>query len=451
MMSGSKRHSLGSHILPVTPINNLPKDSSAKAKNTNSTSENKIKNSNNTSGKKSNNKQVAKTDGACQTEDLGDDKLDSLDDMTLKELLKVSIRKSEKVMSSIAGMETKLDTAISDLKKENKELSNRFDNLKVTVSEQANSIEFNSNAVSDLKNTVQLNKETLSQDIKTVAENNRNVVHTTKKLTEDVKSINARMTTHECQMEQIQGHSLNPRDVEFPIERTIVLQHVLYEEDEDIEKVSHGIVNGCLELPNVVVTKAKRISVRDDGTGLVKVKLASEDMLREVLKNKTRIKNNDNEDIALIWIRQSKSKEQLLIEQNSDAILRECQLEGNLIRLTNGRLVKKTFYGSNRGGRGYSRGRGGVRGRGRGAINRSINRSSTFTNSNLKKRGYSDIVSPDKVVGVNEGIKRARRYSNKAGPAVGEVNALDEKVAQGMERKKRHSSSREQIDETIPE
>ena len=81
MMSGNKQHSLGSHILPVTPVNNLLKDSSAKAKNINFAPENKTKNSNNTSGKKSNNKQVVKTDGACQTEDLADDKLDSLDDM----------------------------------------------------------------------------------------------------------------------------------------------------------------------------------------------------------------------------------------------------------------------------------------------------------------------------------------------------------------------------------
>ena len=142
---------------------------------------------------------------------------------------------------------------------------------------------------------------------------------------------------------------------------------------------------------------------------------------------------------------------ELLIEQNSDAILSECQLEGNLIRLTNGRLVKNTFYGSNRGGRGYSRGRGGGRGCGCSTGNRPINQSSTFTNSNSKKRGYSDIVSPDKVVVVNEGIKRARRYSSKAGPAVGEVNALDEKVAQRMERKKRNSSSQEQIGDTITE
>ena len=90
-------------------------------------------------------------------------------------------------------------------------------------------------------------------------------------------------------------------------------------------KVVREIICKCLSLEEAMIEQAKHISVRGDGKGLGKglgkARLSSHDELLNV--RNTKLKENQNNDIAPIWKCQYKSKEQLIIEQNSNVILHD--------------------------------------------------------------------------------------------------------------------------------
>ena len=183
--------------------------------------------------KKNQEDNTKKNDGGNLKKD-GED-LDCLDEMSLKDLLKESIRKNSGLAKSIAGLETKLDTAITELKQDNKELHEKFDRIKATVEGQAQSIEFNSSKIQDVEKELANVKTDLAKEIETVAGNGKNMVKSVKKTHEDIKGLSARITAAECNIDKL--HETNPdkKVEEFPVSKTIVLQRVLYEEDGGIQ------------------------------------------------------------------------------------------------------------------------------------------------------------------------------------------------------------------------
>ena len=368
---------------------------------------------------------------------------DDLDNMDLRDLLKFSIRKNDKAMQEV---NQKLDELKCELKEENKKIKEDLEAVKETVEEHSGAINFLSMKINDNADQMQQSKTELKDEIKTVRENCDNLRKTVKKCNDDNKAMKGRVATCEAKMDQLDSIPLQEAE-EFPIERTLVMQNVLYSEPENITKVARGIIHKCLDLPSIEIVRAKRISVRDNGTELVKVVLKSNSDLIEVLRNKMKIKENRNADVSKIWILQSKSKAQLLMEQNTNTILRECNLDDILTRLPNGRIIRR----SNRIARGqktpnYSEStpRGYRRGRGRG--------SHTHVNSSYRRgnytpgRGFQDIISPGNNINNSINASRSSRSSpNRAGPAVGIENPLDERIAQQHERL-RLSENPDQLD-----
>ena len=133
---------------------------------------------------------------------------------------------------------------------------------------------------------------------------------------------------------------------DFHLDFTIVMKNLLYmkmegedETDDDLRQHASYIFRKCMQL-DVEVIRVKRMSIPRNTTGLVKFELASEEMVKEVLKNKSRLREADNHpEIRSLWIRQSKTTERLVEEHNSDILLQELNLMSKYRRMPNGRLV----------------------------------------------------------------------------------------------------------------
>ena len=391
--------------------------------------------------KKKSNKNKDDTKGSDdKSEPDGGANLEKLDTMDLRELIKLSIQKHDNVSR-------KIDNLANDLRSENKKVREELNALSGTVNEHSEAIEFTNRRIDDISSDFVAERSKLTNSLKTVNENGQNLSKTVKRVQEDIKANKSRLTACELQVNELQettkNKSTNVDEEEFPVSKTIVLQNVLYTEPENIMKVARGVIHKCLGLSNVGIVKAKRISVRADGTGLVKVLVKSEDDLRDVLRNKMKIRDSRNPDVSKIWIKQSKTKQQLIAEQNSNTLLKECKLDGVLRMLPSGRLVRRSERISNhdknpnyrsstprnfnnRGGRSYT--------------------SHTFTNSARKRsthsttgQGLADLMSPGS--DINSSINTSRNTNRRSGPIAGSENPSDERVAQQMEREKRKSTS----------
>ena len=130
-------------------------------------------------------------------------------------------------------------------------------------------------------------------------------------------------------------------EMEYPVKHTIVAQHVWYEEGENLSEIASEIIHNNLELPNVIIVRCERKSGWDSGHGLIKVEVESEDQLKQVLKNKRKLRKSTNDNMKNIYLRQSKNQEILAIEWNQDLILQEMGIRKNYVRLPSGHLTIK--------------------------------------------------------------------------------------------------------------
>ena len=73
---------------------------------------------------------------------------------------------------------------------------------------------------------------------------------------------------------------------------------------------------------------------------MVKVELATTQMKAEVLKNKRKLQNAPEEELSNLYLRGSKTKEQLQHEQNIRLLMREVGVEDSLALNENGRLYR---------------------------------------------------------------------------------------------------------------
>ena len=108
---------------------------------------------------------------------------------------------------------------------------------------------------------------------------------------------------------------------DFPIHKTIVAQNVWYEENEDLLKVAQTIIHKALNLPNIGIRKVTWKSGQRTGKGLVKIELLNDVDVQDVLKKKNLLQDSLIEEIRIIFLRQSKKEETLIMEQNMDTVL----------------------------------------------------------------------------------------------------------------------------------
>ena len=239
----------------------------------------------------------------CQIEEVSEEDLDNLD---LRELMKLSIKRTD-------NMQKSMSTFMADFKQDQKKTQEQLTNIESTLKEHATSLEFTNKRIEDVETKLKVDKEQCIQQIEQVAQNENNLRDSVKKMKEVQKTLKTGLNACEGKLSDLQLKSpLRAEPEEFPVSRTLVLQHVMYLEGENILKVVRGIIHRCLGLSDVNIELAKRISVREDGTGLVKVRLSNKEELVTVLKNKMKLRENRSEDIARIWIRQSKTKEQMM-------------------------------------------------------------------------------------------------------------------------------------------
>lgn len=138
---------------------------------------------------------------------------------------------------------------------------------------------------------------------------------------------------------------------EFPLNKTVVAKFVRQPEGEDILNIAKMVIHEFLELPSINIIKAKSMSKDEDGYGTIKILLEKPEDLSLVLQNKQALSEYDEDyDVKCIRIRQSKSKEQLVLELNCDMILKTLELQDNFWRHDNGWLIpRKPSAGKGRG------------------------------------------------------------------------------------------------------
>lgn len=129
---------------------------------------------------------------------------------------------------------------------------------------------------------------------------------------------------------------------EFPIRRTVVARFVKQPRGVDISSIAKIIIHECLELNSINIMKVKSMSKDDDNIGTLKILLETNEDLKEVLRAKSKLNEFDRDpDMQKVKIRQSKSQEQFVFEQNTDTILKALDEYGNYYRDAHGFLHKK--------------------------------------------------------------------------------------------------------------
>ena len=178
-----------------------------------------------------------------------------------------------------------------------------------------------------------------SSQIKNVTDGLKTIRNQVDKLEEAHKQVDAPMKELKGEVESMLGN------VEFPVKRTIVAQHVWYKEGEDLFAVADLIVKKTLELDEITICNVAHKSGWESGSGLLKIELSSPDEVKQVLQNKSKLKKARAAELRNVFLRQSKKEEVLLLERNEDTILREMGVRDNFIRLSSGHLAPRNHDG----------------------------------------------------------------------------------------------------------
>ena len=135
---------------------------------------------------------------------------------------------------------------------------------------------------------------------------------------------------------------------EFPVDTTLVCYGIPYVEGEDIYETAQVLVETGLDLPNIQVQLAKRMSTRNNRPGLVKIQLSSLDDKIAVLRAK---RNLLDTEYCEVYIRSSMSHADRMAQNNLHIILNEIPNGYKYRVAANGRIIKKDRLGSSGDGR----------------------------------------------------------------------------------------------------
>lgn len=159
--------------------------------------------------------------------------------------------------------------------------------------------------------------------------------------------------------ENLEGNSPT-KNHKYPVKSTAVAKFVKQPEGIDPQQIAELIVHEALELPDTRVVRAMSMSRNDKLIGTMKIQLESADDLKDVLDAKAKLRQfDDDPEMKNVKIRQSKTQEQLVAEQNSDAMLKALDLYGDFFRTDKGFLLPRNQQRKRSEGEYSQRGRGG--------------------------------------------------------------------------------------------
>lgn len=235
-------------------------------------------------------------------------------------------------------------------------------------------------------------------------------------------------------VEQIEdGIAVENQSAEFPIHRTLVMKFFRQSDGQDLAEECQSFLHDNLGISEINVQKAKSMSRDKDGYGTVKVLLESKDQLKRVLDVKKELSEVDDYDVNCVRIRQSKTTEQLVFEQNCDVLMKEMDLFHDYYRSDQGWLIPRNSTRANRG-----RMRGRARGRARGSLSGRPNFNSNYRRENeyhqsndRNNQSYSDVVR-----GQHRGGRRRETYPDRRSGDNNGYNPHDARIAQRDERRR---------------
>lgn len=153
---------------------------------------------------------------------------------------------------------------------------------------------------------------------------------------------------------------------EYPVKCTAVARFVKQPVGVSPTKLGKVIINEALELDDVNVVRVKSMSCNKNKIGTLKIQLGTPEELQRVLEAKSKLGEfDDDPDIKSIRLRQSKTQEQLVAEQNADAMLKAMDLYEDFFRTDKGYLLPRDQQKrqNTQHSRGQNRGRGNWRNR----------------------------------------------------------------------------------------
>lgn len=268
--------------------------------------------------------------------------------------------------------------------KELKQLNNKVQNIRAEVDKSTDvKTRFLQAEITDLKDHGKKCRAALHERLNDVEEKSKELEGLLNSLSETIKP-----TEHE----------------EFPTKKTVVARFVKQPDGVDLQDIAEILIHEGMGLDHVKVQKVQSMSKDEDNIGTIKILLESSADLSEVLKAKTKLNEYDEDpDMQNVRVRQSKSHEQFVFEQNTDTILKALNEYGSFYRDARGFLHKKRGgmnetnlyesstnnnrqrpYRGGRGNRGVQRRRGGGSSRqdcGRNGQNRNNARSDNWAGS----------------------------------------------------------------------
>ena len=159
----------------------------------------------------------------------------------------------------------------------------------------------------------------------------------TKKFNEEVEILKGRMENMEVRFAALASNNGNSA-TGFDINCSVIMINLVQHDGKDTAQLCQESFRDVLGTAATVV-RAERTQPRNNKPGLIKCQLTSVEEKINVLRNKKKIK--DDEDLRRVFIARMRSHEERLIENNFKAILKELP-NGNQYRFTgSGRLVDK--------------------------------------------------------------------------------------------------------------
>ena len=126
----------------------------------------------------------------------------------------------------------------------------------------------------------------------------------------------------------------------------MVATGVRYLENEDLNALAADIIHVGLGLQHIKIVCTKQMSTWQNGKGLVKIEVDNSAHVAEIVQNKRRLANCENEDIRSIYLQPSKSTETLVNERNQDLMLKLIGQHDQFRRRPDGTLTAKVFNGT---------------------------------------------------------------------------------------------------------
>lgn len=234
-----------------------------------------------------------------------------------------SLEKFLKHMESV--MDKKLDKCLLEVKSETKKCSEEIEQVKTQVGAIELCAESVKTNLTDFKN----------ETIEKINEINTSM--------EDIKKSEADMVKRIEELERVAARviSVEPGQSQdkYPLGRTIIMKRVLLEDELQPIDAVKLIVNDALRLPNVRVMSCEIMRTFSNGHNTIKVLLSSSDDLRKVMKTKHMLGRCAMKEIKAVWILQAKSADQRRHEYNNAVLIKQLQLEGKLRQTGSGHLI----------------------------------------------------------------------------------------------------------------